>query len=392
MGTTPEEVEDTLPRAGEEPLCRTGSRERRSVVTAPATRSAWLRVLEGVRQPLLTQTPRWLDGLTAMGHRDASRLYSLPGGRELLLPLVARGRGPVAVAASWPHGLGYGGILASDGRVTPEDSALVAADAARHRGLRLSVAPSPWAPCWTAPPTGARAQDHHLTQVLPLPGPRGGAWAGYSTNVRRSVRRAERAGLEVRRDVGGTVLADFDRLYRLSVDRWALAGGKPLALARVHARFAEPPRHLAALAQVLGDAFVTWSAWREGEPVASIVVLHGSDHAFYWRGAMDRALAARTHANALLHHLAIEESQAAGHRFYSFGESDEGSPLAEYKAKFGAAPLRWSTYHFERFPVSATTASARRVVLAAASSAAGVTGRRPDRPVEPAQHGGARRS
>lgn len=334
-----------------------------------APRSAWPEFVDRNPVPLLTQTTRWLDCLLAMGHRDTSRLYELPGGRRLLLPLVSRGSGALTVAASWPTGLGYGGVLASDGQVTPEDAALVAADVSEQHGLRLSIAPSPWRSPWTSRPLGARAETTYLTQVLPLSAGYGKIWSGYSANVRRSVRRAERSHLELSRTTCGAGLETFEGLYRMSVDRWARAGAKPIALARANARLTEPSRHLETIARVLAQDFVTWTASLDGEAVASTIVLHGGDHAFYWRGAMNRELAARTHANALLHHLAIQESVAAGHHTYSFGESDEGSALADYKAKFGAVPLRWSAYHFERLPVTAAVALARRVATRAGGSA-----------------------
>ncbi|WP_337059688.1 GNAT family N-acetyltransferase [Kineococcus sp. G2] len=337
---------------------------------SPLPEAAWWEAVSRTRHPVLTQTPRWLRCLeSATPWRGSGRLYELSGGRFLVLPMVSRGAGPLRISASWPHGWGYGGVLASDGVVTPADLALVGADLAATPGLRTTVVPSPFPPQRAPALPGAKAEHHHLTQVLDLSGGAGAVWRGYSSNVRRSVKRAEREGVEVRRDATGGALPEFAHLYRLSAARWARNAGRPAALGRLQARLQEPPRLLEAVSRVVGEDLVTWTAYVEGRAAASVVILHGDGHSLMWRGAQDQQLAGRTHANALLHHLAIEEAVARGDRSYSFGESDPGSSLAAYKSKFGAVDLTWRACSFERFPVSAAGAAALRTYRSASALA-----------------------
>lgn len=329
-------------------------------VTSPAPPHRWRDLVAANPDALITQTPEWMASIVSVGRwRDQSRFYELASGRQLLVPLVGLGRGPATILKSLPAGCGYGGALASDGRLTTADVSLICADLARLGVVRASVVPSPYDTGWGAASLTATGQVGYLTHLLDLAGGSAHVWSGYSSNVRRSVRRAERSGVEVRRDDTGALLPVFTELHRKSMDRWASRAGRPVRVARVQQRFIELTDRLPSISRSLPGALVVRAAFVSGEPAAAIVVLRGGAQALYWRGAMDRALAAPTHANALLHHLAIEEAIADGARSYCFGESDPGSELAVYKAKFGAQPVSWSSYHWERLPMTAAAASLR---------------------------------
>jgi lipid II:glycine glycyltransferase (peptidoglycan interpeptide bridge formation enzyme) len=235
--------------------------------------------------------------------------------------------------------------------------------------------PSPWDPAWAAAAPLASAQTSQLTHVLDLDGGADALWSGYSSNVRRSIRRAQSSGLQVRRDPTGALWPVFDRLYRQSVQRWAQTAGRSRTVAGLHSRLSEPASRLRRVSAGLGPGCVVWAAFVDGEPAAAIVVLSSRTHALYWRGAMDRELAGRTHANALLHHLAITDALHRGQRHYSFGPSDEGSDLAVYKAKFGATPIRSAAYHLERLPITAALATARQGYRAASGRLAALVNR-----------------
>jgi hypothetical protein len=84
------------------------------------------------------------------GWRDASRLYELPGERQLVLMMARRpGRSPgLPVQASWPEGWGSGGVLAPGG-ASPDEVALVCADLAKSGSLSTTVRPGfVAAPAW----------------------------------------------------------------------------------------------------------------------------------------------------------------------------------------------------------------------------------------------------
>ena len=77
---------------------------------------------------------------------------------------------------------------------------------------------------------------------------------------------------------------------------------------------------------------------------------------------MDKVLASKTYANALLQKLAIEHAAQKGCRFYQMGESGWSVPLSRYKEEFGARPYEFNEYIFERLPISQLDQGARTVV------------------------------
>jgi hypothetical protein len=334
-------------------------------VTSPAPRRIWEELLATDPQALITQTPAWLDALCAAGgYADASRLYELPGGRQLVLPLARRRGLPSALAltTSLPHGWGMGGLVAAGG-AQPADVAAVWADLARREGLRFSARPNPLAAAaWAAAtPAGAVAVPR-LAHVLDLEGGFERVWTKrFSSSTRNQMRKAERAGLEVECDTTGRLVPVFYDLFRQSLDRWAGQQHEPLALARWRGRWRDPLRKFELLAERLGEACRIWVAWHQGRPAATIMVLQGTN-AHYTRGAMDKEVAGPTRANDLLHRLAIEDACRAGCRHYHMGESGSSGPLAHFKERLGATPHQYAEYRLERFPITSGDARLRRLV------------------------------
>ena len=231
----------------------TGSADDVSRLGPGDVRTTWEQALAKTPGHLVTQTPQWLSAiLDGSGWHDRTRIYERPQGRSLVLPLVGRGAGRVAVGRSWPHGWGSGGVLASDGRVTTEDLAVVTEDLRAGAAARVIVHPHPLQSGWDDLGTGSHLHSRYLTHVLDLSSGRAGVWAGYSKNVRRSIRRAESSGVEVVRDDQGALLPTFATLYGLSMLRWAQAKGRSTTVARLHGRVEEPRRRLQSIAAALG--------------------------------------------------------------------------------------------------------------------------------------------
>ncbi len=153
----------------------------------------------------------------------------------------------------------------------------------------------------------------------------------------------------------------FHRLLQASTQRWAAQQNEPLQLARFRAGRRDPQQKFERLAASLGDAMRVWVAWKDGEPAASTIVLSGAN-ASYTRGAMDKELAGPTHANELLHWLAIEDAIGAGCRTYHLGESGWSSGLSRFKEKLGGRPVTYSEYRFERLPLTRADRVVRSLV------------------------------
>ncbi|HWE61422.1 MAG TPA: hypothetical protein VHB98_06905, partial [Chloroflexota bacterium] len=191
-------------------------RDRSVHVTSPAPRALWQHTLEADREALVFQTPAWLDAICALGgYEDASRLYELPGGRRLVLPLVRRSGLPTVMTtqASMPHSWGMGGLVAPGG-VRSEDVAAVFADLAGLPVLRTSVRPNPLAgPAWAAAQPPRAIAVPRLAHVLDLEGGFDRVWSKrFLSTTRTAVRKAERAGLDVECDSSGRLMPVFYHL------------------------------------------------------------------------------------------------------------------------------------------------------------------------------------
>jgi lipid II:glycine glycyltransferase (peptidoglycan interpeptide bridge formation enzyme) len=308
---------------------------------------AWRELMRRDPDALACQSPEWLDALAASGWRDVSRLYD----HGVLLPL-ARRRG---IVASMPEAWGMGGTLA-DG---PADLRPVVDDLRRMRALRVSVRPNPlhaaaWREATERVPHQAIPRRAH---VLDLAGGPDSVWTdGFASSARRAVRKAE---VDVSCAATPEALRDYRTLHERSVERWAAAQNEPLTLARARANHRDPPQKLARLAGALGEGFRLWMAYREGTPVAGIVVLLGPN-ASYTRGAMDKGRV--NGANELLHWHAIQEACAAGCRSYQMGESGGSRNLARFKEKLGARPHDYAEYRFERLPLTRADAVVRGAI------------------------------
>ena len=333
-------------------------------VTSPAPRDPWETALSRDPNALVSHTPAWIDRLcTFGGYDDASRLYELPGGRSLVLPMVRHGQMPGSLAseASLPFNWEAGGVVAPGG-VRPEDLAVVFDDLRRRAALRTSLRPSPLdAEAWAATrPPGVIVP--RLAHVLDLEGGFARVWRErFSGTARTAVRKAERSGLAVERDTTGKLVPVLYELYERSLDRWAEQQHEPRALARWRGRRRDSLGKLELIADTPGEACRILVAWRDGQPAAAILVLQGTN-ASYARGMMDKELAGPTRANYLLHRIAIEEACEAGCRYYDMGETGPSTSLAQFKTRFGARPRNYAEYHIERLPFTAMDRAARNVV------------------------------
>jgi hypothetical protein len=335
-------------------------------VTSPAPRDVWNELLAADPFSLVTQSPGWLDSrCTLGGYDDASRLYEREDGRRLLLPMVSRrglGDGGLAVQSSFGEGWGMGGLLAPGG-VTRDDVAVVARDLVARPALRTLVRPNPLlADAWGAAAGGSTRELPRLAHVLDLAGGYDHVWRTcFAQGARTNVRKAEKAGVVVERGSSEEHVTAFYGLFDRQLDRWGAGQHEPLWLARFRGHRRDPVRKFHLLAQALGDAFGVWVASLDGRPIATTIVLRGTN-AHYTRGAMDIEAAGPTRANYLLQARAIQDACEMGCRHYHFGESGRSTSLAFFKSRFGAEGIPYSEYRLERLPFTAVDQRMRAVV------------------------------
>lgn len=324
-------------------------------VVTPAPRQAWIDVLASDPDATVQQSPAWCDAVVrASGAADISRLYLLPDGRQLVLPLVRRRLIPgLHVDGSYLAKFGPGGLLASDG-LQESDARLVLDDL--HRSVAVSTrirVNFDVADRWRA----ALAPDVLMTskrsEVLDLTGGFQQVFERrFQSSVRRAVRKAECSGITVERDSGPRLASEYYQLYmRWSEDR-ATVSGLPRRLVLARARRRQPAGYIEAVSELLGENCEIWVAFYGGEPIASIITLRHGAQAVYWQGSSVRRLAGPLRANVLLQRLAIEAACNAGCRYYDLGESGGVAGLEHFKQTLGAVPRFGMDLRIERLPLS----------------------------------------
>ncbi len=150
-------------------------------------------------------------------------------------------------------------------------------------------------------------------------------WDRMAPPARRAVRKAARAGVEVRGADDGSVLPAFTRLHV------SLRKRKYRLLAQPHEFFAALRRRFAAI-----DGWFPLAAWYGGRIVAVTIYLRWGDTLYYKFNASDFDALAERPNDALLWE-GIRLAQRLGCRQLDLGASDDDQPgLIRFKRHYGA--------------------------------------------------------
>ena len=341
-------------------------------VLSPVPRDQWESVTSACPDFVATQALPWRDAILASGaYRDVSLLYEFSSGRQVLLPMVQRRwRTPLEpTAASWPRRWGVGGPITSGGNIDPAEAAAVLSHVVRRDMLGAEIHLSHIAdPVWLQ----AASQYRVLTDpfyVLDLTSGFNNVWRHkFKSNVRGSVRKGERSGLDIETDRSGRLLEVFYGLYEKSMQRWSAMMHEPSWYTRWHVSRATPLSMLKAVADHFGEDCTTWVAFSDGVPAAAIIVLQAGSRTLLWRAAMDKALAGPTGASLLLQKLAIEDACNNGSRFYDMGIAEPGTSLAYFKERLGATLYYTHYLQAQRLPVQQAIDAPKNLAKKAATT------------------------
>lgn len=318
-------------------------------------RETWQEIYHDDPDALVTQSPDWIDCICANDrYRDGSVLFEAGDGRRLVLPSVDHRWAPprFGIAASLPSYWEAGGPI-GEGARDPVMLQAVLDHLAAGPHFSFRVRPNAiHAPTWQQLNSESYIKIAFTDQSIDL---RGGfeevKKTCFRSSVRRGVKKALASGIEIEHEIGDRLIPVFYDLYEKSIIRWAEQQREPLALSKWRARLRDPRQKLEAIARTMKERCHVWVARHRGQPAAAIIVLQ-EHNAQYIRGAMDKDIAGKTGANFLLHYNAIEEACRAGCGHYHMGESRKGSPLAHFKAHFGAELIDYEEYRHEFLPVT----------------------------------------
>lgn len=328
-------------------------------VTSPAPRDVWAAVAAADSSSLAEHTPAWMDALVGTtAWKDVSRCYEFSDGRRFVLPLARHRWRPAAALCSFPPAWGIGGLVGPDRDA--DVLKLVLEDLGRLRVASVRIRPNPLdADAWRAVLPSSAVTVQRRAHVLHLRGGIDEVWNRMSQSTRRHIRQGEKAGLEITTEATLRTLGGYYGLYERSLERWAHANHEPQWLARFRGRRRDPLTALQRSATELGEAFRLWMAWKDGVPVAGIIVRVGNT-AHYTRGAMDIDLARPLHASHLLHWIAIQAIVEQGIEVHHLGDSGTSSSLAQFKEGLGADPVDYDEVRLERIPLTAADRLVRK--------------------------------
>ena len=154
--------------------------------------------------------------------------------------------------------------------------------------------------------------------------------AHFNSDLRYSIRRAKRSGLELRSGNDLKIIEEFYELFALSSLRWGQ----------------RTPKYPRSFFQGLeGAAWVTFHlAYLEKVPVSGVVIARLGGQDLYWFGAMDKKHT-RLCAGHLLIAKALEEATLRGASWFNFGASGKLHSVRKFKESFGARSFPYGIYY-----------------------------------------------
>jgi CelD/BcsL family acetyltransferase involved in cellulose biosynthesis len=181
-----------------------------------------------------------------------------------------------------------------------------------------------------------RGRLDDTTRVLDLGAGEAELRRRWSKGHRAAARQAERLGVEVRIADDDAHWAEYDELYRESLERWGDA-----ATSRYE------PALFEALREHGRDQARLWVASVRGELAAGAICLYSRQHVSYWHGAARERLLEFRPVHLLIE-VALHDACERGLRWFDFNPSGGHPGVEAFKKGFGAdtlpAPLlRWES-------------------------------------------------
>ncbi|MGH7821663.1 MAG: GNAT family N-acetyltransferase, partial [Candidatus Binatia bacterium] len=299
-------------------------------------RAAWDDLVRPFREATVFHRLAWLDTLSAVHGYEIVLAEALEAGRRLAVwPALQTRKGPLRVIGSPLPGSSttYMGPL-----IHPDaDPGAVIEAFLRHEPFRRAA--------YLACRVIDRERPVNLTRFgfsmvkrfptywIDLTRSEERLWSDLKSECRSRIRKAQKLGLEVRREEAGAFVDDF---WKMSVETFARSRTRPTY---THAFVRELWNRLHG-----GDEVLVLSAFLRGERIATLV-LPMDDHAlYYWGGASFQRHRALPSHN-LLHWEAILEGKRRKLAGYDL-ISTNGGP-GRFKRTFGPREVPMAT-HWER--------------------------------------------
>ena len=218
----------------------------------------------------------------------------------------------------------YGGWLELSGRVDAKGAARLTAWLTSHCGsLAWRANPHDSVALAAFPPRGRI----DLTQAIPLGGGIDAVMRRWSKNHARSLRKAWKHGVDVRRAECLSDWQSYYRLYEESLERWAEG-----------VTMRHEWRLFALLAAMNPDDVRLWIASRQGQDLAGALCLASRHCVVYWHGASASEAFPVRAVHAALHRATVDACESEA-KWFDMNPSGGHRGVEDFKRGFGVLPL-----------------------------------------------------
>ncbi len=281
----------------------------------------WTEIVNNSENSYFFHTPAWARILEeTYGYRIATRLYEIDG-NEILVPMMEGRKYGFSYYYSMPQG--YGGIF-SVSDISSRDLNNILENIVSGGHILLELSLPPFSKLSIENPSIRKVNSEwNYTHVLSLEKGFEYLWENKFKKVRRTIRKAEKSGIEILND---NSLQNFREFYKLYAERSKIWGYKkppqPLKLYENMFKFGEPYVRLRL-------------AVKDNNVIAGLVNLDYGKNSFYWISAYLKEYETYRPINLLMKD-AIEQACNDGYKYYNFGASENLDGVRKFKESFGA--------------------------------------------------------
>lgn len=296
----------------------------------------WARLLAEDQESTFFHTIGWSRTLMrALAGWERFFIVGKAGGRIVAgLPAMRYSKRGFHAVMSMPFGT-YGGAITGKGAPQSADEELA------KRFFEEAQSPrTAFAELVVYPPRFSIGEERRIrrvedeTQILKLDRSFDDMMRGFKQNNRNTIRRAQRAGLSVRR---GRRRDDFLRYHSILLDCAKNWGGR--------LRFDD--KFFDVLSTVEDGSVQLWLAEYNRVVIAGLLNFVHNDTVMNWSNVMLRSSRALSPMN-LLHAEAIKDAVNRGYTAYNFGSSAGFKGVDWFKARFGTTRVKYSHYILQK--------------------------------------------
>ena len=285
----------------------------------------WEEVVSQCEGATFYHSPLWSKALveTYTHYRISTKAFLFDDGSKAMLPLVGYKRGRFLKKKIRMKSMGkgsYGGLVATGDWNDDKNEQVFSW--LKSSGASIYIDGNPFF-MYDLPACLSREQLS--TYALRLDTSIDGIWKGFSSGHRKSIKKASRMGVTVRKATSDDDYRAYLNVYEDTLKRW---GEKTI--------ITFPHDLLLRLLEPQHDTVTLWLAILEGKVIAGVIMFYWNAICCGWHGCSLTDFSSY-HPNNLLHWHMIQDALERHYQLYDFGPSGkEQKGVIDFKRHFGA--------------------------------------------------------